>query len=74
MMRRMPQYGYWTNASLPPDPEARLNGAWFDQGSWYPIGYIGVYTYGVCPIVRQRNPDRLRPAKVKKGFPLRLEL
>jgi polyhydroxyalkanoate synthase len=29
------KYGYWTNETLPADPDAWLNGASFNQGSWW---------------------------------------
>ncbi|WP_192034711.1 class I poly(R)-hydroxyalkanoic acid synthase [Halomonas sp. YLGW01] len=30
------KYGFWTNDDLPPEPEAWLDGATFNEGSWWP--------------------------------------
>ncbi|MBM3490602.1 MAG: class I poly(R)-hydroxyalkanoic acid synthase [Alphaproteobacteria bacterium] len=62
------KYGYWTNAQLPPAPDAWLENATQHAGSWWTdwYGWLRTYAGGEVP-ARQPGDGRLAPIEGAPG-------
>ncbi|APX93802.1 class I poly(R)-hydroxyalkanoic acid synthase [Halomonas sp. 1513] len=54
------KYGYWTNEALPESPDEWLEGATFNEGSWWPHWQAWVTDNGYA----DADPKKLVPARV----------
>ena len=67
------KYGYWTNAQLPPSPDAWLENATQHQGSWWPDWYGWLKTYAGGEVAaRQPGDGRLTPIEDAPGSYVRV--
>jgi hypothetical protein len=70
------KYGYWMSKALPADPEARLGGAEYHQGSWWTDWTKWVARHGVdelrriSPAAASSRQSRMRPVRTSRCAPL----
>jgi polyhydroxyalkanoate synthase len=62
------KYGHWTNPQAPPDPQAWLEGATFNEGSWWPDWGAWLAEKGGEQVPARRPGDgKLKPIEDAPG-------